>query len=601
MSKKQIEAVIVAEQTVPLNKIIEWPDNPRLTRSNVDQEQFAANLLVQGQIMPFLLQAVPGSDLFYAIDGESRRRAMNANVDGGKCDADMQVKSEILDPTIGKSQLLSIAVAVNTIRQAMNPIDEMIAYREMAFSGLKPRAIADIFNLSTREVTQRISLGNLVPNAQALVRAGKRHLGWAEAMTLGSPAEQEQVVLDIEANPAAFPDKHSVKAHFERGTIKASMALFPQEDLGKCLVRDLFAEQDGGGHFTDAKAFWDLQLAEVEKKKAELLKTHKSVRIFDREKFSDIEWAKADEPTDATAVIVTYDSGEVVVHECMLPPMSENMKDDDQDDGDFLSDAQDGFGGDLEAGVEKASDVKVVVNPLNTATKDTQQYLEAQIRAGLRVRVAKDPDLAMALVVAATLTRSGKVASPLAVEGVGIEQKLQTADVFADIGYQRKARDTILRESGINAMSSIGSVVASLMAMDKPALHSLFAWTVSESVLVPMNESTFEVMDALGAEVMAGWRIEPTYLETLNQAQVRALASEVVAVSSQPSRNSSLAIVKKAILESVENDELQGDWVGEGSGWLPPQITSLRDAVAARKDAEAQDAAQAAQVAKKAA
>src|SRR3546814_17716107 len=82
----------------------------------------------------------------------------------------------------------------------MNPIEEMEAYSAMAQAGIKVRAIAETFGIDNKVVEQRLALGNLVPSARDLVRSGKRQMGWAQAMTVGSPASQERLVAEIDVN-----------------------------------------------------------------------------------------------------------------------------------------------------------------------------------------------------------------------------------------------------------------------------------------------------------------------------------------------------------------------------------------------------------------
>ena len=581
---------------IPLNKLVEWPNNPRKTRNPEDQAQFQVNLRTQGQIVEFVVIPVPGKDLFYTIDGESRRLSMNANVDDGFSEADMNVKCLVLLDDLSEAQLLGIALASNTLRHNMNPIDEMNAYRDMARSGMKSRTIADIFGLSIRQVEQRISLGDLVPSAQELVRTGKRKIGWAEAMTIASPEEQERIVNEIAANSHAYPDAQSVRSEITRDAIDASMALFDPSELKSTMVKDLFSDENGG-HFTDLDAFWEKQLEAVRNKAAELGETHKDVRIYDRQHFRDIEWAKGTDASEATAVIVTFDSGEVVVHECMIPPLHETMEGETENgEGAFLDGAIENFG-DLDELEDGVANERVTVNPLDKANKETIQYLEGQIRAELRVRVASDPKLAQIFVIAATLTRSGKIASPMAVEGVGVSAHEQYSPAFQQMETLRTRRDEILAKAGIHAMKSVATVVETLNTLPDEVIAELFGYTVSESIMVPMTEMTFEVMDAIGHQALSNWKIDETYLSTLSQSQIRALAVEIVDIADQPSAKASKTVVRKAILTAVDFSEDQGNWIGK-TGWRPPQIqqleTTVSDYKAAVESKAAQDAADAA-------
>src|SRR3546814_15373180 len=89
----------------------------------------------------------------------------------------------------------------------------------MAQAGIKVRAIAETFGIDKKVVEQRLALGNLVPSARDLVRSGKRQMGWAQAMTVGSPASQERIVAEIDVNSAAHLDGSSVRVELTRGNI----------------------------------------------------------------------------------------------------------------------------------------------------------------------------------------------------------------------------------------------------------------------------------------------------------------------------------------------------------------------------------------------
>src|SRR3546814_17824123 len=90
-----------------------------------------------------------------------------------------------------------------------------VLFRSQA--GIKVRAIAETFGIDKKVVEQRLALGNLVPSARDLVRSGKRQMGWAQAMTVGSPASQERIVAEIDVNSAAHLDGSSVRVELTRG------------------------------------------------------------------------------------------------------------------------------------------------------------------------------------------------------------------------------------------------------------------------------------------------------------------------------------------------------------------------------------------------
>lgn len=579
---------------IPLNLLIEWPKNVRRTRTTKGLESTAASLKVRKQLMPLLVLATDNG-LFFVIDGERRRLAMNLNVGSGDMDADAPVRVFILDPATTEAELYAIATVVNVEREQMNPIEEMEAYLSMRQSGMTARQIGEQFNIGVKQVNQRVMLGGLVESARDLVRSGTRQIAWAEAMTLGSPAQQERIVSEIQANPQAFIDRHSVKMELTRGNIPVSSALFDATELSQFIVTDLFTSGEDGT-FSNAEEFWKKQDVEIQKLIDEHAQTHARVDLYRGRRFNDAGWVSGGEPAQSTAVIVVRDDGSVVTKLGMVAPAGFYDDGDDGDSGDIFADAGAMFGADLESAPAEGETPIVpirAINPLEQPTKATEAYLEAQIVAQLRLRAATDHRVSMAFVIAQTLTRHGKLASSMEIPGFNLDSDLRTSAVFQQLDARRHAYERILADTGLIGIRSPSKAVALLLDLDDAVLNEVFSWTVSQSVNPGLTPIAFDTLDVLDMAPMDGWSIDETYVDTLNNAQKRALAEEVVPIAAQPARNASIPQVVRAVISTVESDALQGDWTGPRETWLPPQITSLRDAATARADAEA-EAAQAA-------
>lgn len=576
------------EIVVPLSQLIEWEANPRKSRDQNDVIQMAASLSTVGQQQPLIIHKGSGQAYYKVIEGETRRAGFNLNASKGIVEPEVGVRCWLLPEDTTDAQMLAIALAANTVRRQMNPIEEMEAFRNLVQSGIKPKDIAEMFALETRTVLQRLALGSLVDSARDLVREGKRQMGWAQAMTLGSPAAQERIVNEILANPAAYQDGASVKAELTRGSIPVSAALFNPIELKECLVSDLFNLD--GAFFSDVGAFWARQRVEIDKKIDELSQTHKDVRFFDRTRFDDAGWTSGGDPSESTAVIIAHDDGTVEIREGLIPPAGEA----DNDEGDFLNSASEHFQEELAATPENDGPVEAVApaGPLMHPTKETHAYLTAQVAASLKLAVANDHRLAMAFLVAATLTRRGPV-PPMIASSSPLDARDQTADVFSHLSAKRAARDRIVIEADIAHASSPAEVVGKLLTLDDSLLHQLFAYTISDAVTADLSENTMDIFHAVGADVLTGWRIEPAYLDTLTNAQVRALAQEVVDPQAQPSPRAARGAVVRAVLQAIEAAALSGDFTADTS-WIPPQIQFAINKAEARRAASTDSIAQAA-------
>ena len=582
------------KDALPLNTLVEWPANPRKTRSNESVRKTASSLTSNGQMMPCLVYPTGKNGLHYVIDGETRRLAFNINVDDGKMEADTSVDVAILKGDLSEADLLRIAMVVNTDRESMNPIEEMEAYASMAKAGMKLAEISQYFNISPRQVSQRIALGDLIESARNLVRTGVRNIRWAEAMTMGSATQQEQIVTEIEANPHAWPDGDSVRSRMKNGAIPVSSALFDPDLMSDAMMLDLFTNSSDTT-FTDSDRFWELQNAEIDKIVESAGKTHGRVDVFRGRRFNEAGWMNGGDPADSVAVIIVRDDGSVETKEGMVPPANYYV-DDNQDSGDIFADASAMFGSDLENSVDDGNSPNTKTaetqsyDPLATMSKATENYLEAQVVAQLRHRAASDPRISMAFVVAQTLTRNGKLASSMEITGYNLEKQERTSAIFQKLNAQEASIERILSDSGLLGVRSPSRAVELLLALDDESLTKLFSWFVSQSVNPGLSETAFDVCEVIGETPMDDWRVDQQYISTLTNAQKRALAAEVVPASEQPSANASLTVVTKTTLAAIDNKELQGDWTGPQDSWKPPQIISGRAAAMQRADKAAADA-----------
>ncbi len=576
---------------IAFERLVAWEANPRRSRSAAGLKSTAASLHTNGQLMPLLVQRIGDDERYHVIDGERRRQGFGMNVDAGIMPSDHPVKCRILSSDLSEADLIAIATIANIEREQMNPIEQMEAFSAMSRSGMSERQISEQFNIGIDTVRQRLALGNLVEGARDLIRDGKRHLRWAESMTEGSIAQQERIVAEINANPQSYIDGQAVKMEITRGNIPVGSALFDPAELEGSISRNLF-EGPEEGSFRDVEAFWKRQDIEIQKIVDEHSATHKKVDLYKGRRFNDTGWMRGGVAEDSVAVIVVKDDGSVAVHTNMVPPAG--TYDDEDDAGDVFGDAHAMFGADLEdmpqGGADIASVATKAFDPMAQATRATEAYLEGQVVAALRLRAANDPRISMAFVIAQTLTRHGKLASSMEMPGFNLDTEQRTSAVFQKLEAKRAGYEAILGRAGIIGVRSPARAVELLLTLPENDLTEVFSWIVSQSVNPGLTPIAFETMEVIGEKPLEGWTIDETYIETLSNAQKRALATEVVPVRDQPANTKSIPVVVRSIIAAVEADALQGDWMGGKDRWLPPQITAMRDEAIERLDAEAEAA-----------
>lgn len=551
--------------SLPLNTLVPWPDNPRTVRDPRTIEQTANNIAGQGLIMPLIVLA--SGNVYLTIDGETRRQALNALVNDGRLAADAPVDVKVLDPATSTAQLFAIGIAANAIREDMTETDYFMAFSRLAREGMKPGEIAALFSMTTRQVHGLLALGHLVPEALELLRSGKRAIDWARAMTMASPVQQQKIVSRIEANPHEFATPEAVRAEIQNNGIPEGSALFDPALLKDSLVVNLFSDVFNDGVFTDTDAFWKLQNAEIDKLETALRTSHANVIVIRGTRFDDTGWTAGADPADATAVIVVHDDGSVTTREGMVPPADIFAADTDADSlASLLDDA--GSGDALEVSDSAGPD------PLAKATRDTSSYLDAQARMSMRLAISDSPRLAKATLVAAALTRNALLATPLASIPATTNDDFAETPMGAMLGVQRERRDRIAVAHGIAGLTDSAEVLGRLMTMNEDELDLLLAWNVAESSRAAMGRDTFAAASAAGIDLFGDWTIDAAYIETLSNAQLRALAEEILPAAERPAERASIRTVKQAIQAHIADQNAQGTLIG-GGGWLPPQVAEM--------------------------
>src|SRR3546814_5309909 len=93
-----------------------------------------------------------------------------------------------------------------------------------------------------------------------------------------------------------------------------------------------------------------------------------------------------------------------------------------------------------------------------------------------------------------TLFRSGP-STALSVAGLPLDPQDRTSQVFSQLHAKRVARDRIATDAGIAGMNSPAEVITKLLNLEEGLLEQIFAWTVADSILVDINDSTVDIFE----------------------------------------------------------------------------------------------------------
>lgn len=227
---------------VPLNKLIEDPDNVRQTRSNDGIEALADNIHAEGLLQNLVVRKIKGGK--YAVSGGERRRtALNILVQRKHMNASDEIPCLLINDAH-----TSASLSENIHRMAMHPADQFIAWAKMQEDGLSVSEIAKRHGASTRTVEQRLKLGRLSPVLLDALKADEINVDIACAFAATDEhKKQEEVYESLKARGYGM-NAHTVKSALTGDELRSSHKLAEfvgqeaYEKAGGAIRSDLFED-----------------------------------------------------------------------------------------------------------------------------------------------------------------------------------------------------------------------------------------------------------------------------------------------------------------------------------------------------------------------
>lgn len=226
-------------QYIPLNKLIASPRNVRRKHSKGDIESLAASIHARGLLQN--LCVVPGdNDCFEVEAGGRRRLALKLLAKEKKLAKDWPVPCHV----VAREDGIEVSLTENVHRVAMDAMDEVDAYAALVADGKTPDEVARRFGVERRHVDQRLALAGLSPNIKAAWKRGDVSLEAARAFCLVDDHGQQDAVFRSLGKPVTHA--HSVRARLIDGHVRATdrlavfVGLAAYEAAGGKVLRDLF-------------------------------------------------------------------------------------------------------------------------------------------------------------------------------------------------------------------------------------------------------------------------------------------------------------------------------------------------------------------------
>ena len=226
-------AILNITTRIPLDKIEISQNNIRKGDTEPDPVLMASikaeGLLQNIGVAPHATK----SDVFVVVYGFRRIRALRALAKAREISKSADINCIIVEADA--SEQTAQALAENTCRKAMNPVDEFEAYAKLGRDGMSVEDIAERQGTTVRKVRDRLALGNAAPCVRAALRDGSLSLD-AATVYASCPdlRKQERVFKEVGASNAW---------HVRR--LLRSDGISSDDSLGKLI--DIAAYEQAGG------------------------------------------------------------------------------------------------------------------------------------------------------------------------------------------------------------------------------------------------------------------------------------------------------------------------------------------------------------------
>lgn len=301
-------------QTVTLGQLLPPKANPRKAVDAAAIEGLAASIKADGLLQNLVVRRRGRGRTYEIVSGERRYRALKLLEENGDLADDFAIPVDIR-AGLKADDALRLATVENVQREQLNPMDEAEAFAALMCKGADVADVAARAGMSETTVKRRLALASLSGDVRELVRTGELSLSVAEAMTLGTPEQQHDILRRLE--DGWHFDAEDIRHHLTHEKPSVAVAIFPLERYDGTYTTDLFGDE-AATYFDDVQAFFHLQGEAVE----ELAEKHRQsaawVEVVQAPYVAWWQYRDAEED-EASGVVIQYaPSGRVEVREGLV-------------------------------------------------------------------------------------------------------------------------------------------------------------------------------------------------------------------------------------------------------------------------------------------
>lgn len=563
--------------TIPLSQLRQWEHQPRIDRADDHVHELKHSILANdGMVLQNLIvfdsgeKTQDGLPIYDVCGGGTRLMALQQLAAEGDIEADVQVPARITPNDFSTN--MSVAIAENAVRRNMKPIDEALAFCELASTGVSPVIIADTFGYTEKTVKKRLSLGRLTPAAQALIRSDARDLAWGHALSAADVATQNRIVSDISSNPSAWSTGNEVHRHLTIDSIPMVHALFPVSQYDGPMVSSLFE----GDFATDRARFWELQDEAI----AALVATAESegwreVRV-QREPVDLWKFSTTDVAADGIAIVQVLSNGKVDVFRGLVEEISVD-RDTDVDDAEGDEEVGSADETAVYAGYSVRPTPGVIAYANDQKTAILQASLFGNHRASLEFAVVGligHPEVSL------TARRHTFVSAPDARQTVAFDRAGEVHDYL----------ETMFDKMGLGTVRRTGAQVCeAVSALDDDTLMQMFtaltAVIAGASKPKRLDTDILSVVNWLAErtgvkdKVREFWTPDQSFFDLMSVSDLRRIAQALLPADKQgglvTAKKPTLArVLSEAFADASDNaPTMDAEAIDRLNAWLPGPLS----------------------------
>lgn len=516
-----------ALRTIPLSSLRSSPGNVRKV-GGIPIYTLANSILAHGLLQNLVV--TPTGDAFQVEAGGRRLQALQELAKTGKIPSDFPVNCNVIE---AGNSAHEASLAENIAREAMHPVDEFLAFKQLADEGHPIAAIADRFGATEKHIGQRLKLASVSPKLLEEYRGGKATLEQMQVLALVDDHARQEKAWAAGARdswrrrPDSLRDMLTDKEIGTGSALGKFVGAPAFEKAGGVVRRDIFGAA-GEAWLTDPGLVEKLAMQKLQAEADRLagkgwgwVDCLLHLEYNDEYRFTKI----GDKPAAHAGVIVTIDrhDGKLRILKGLVKPGTKIP------------------GGTTTAG--SAGKAKPARKPGDLPFAQVQR-LQGARTAALRVELTKTPRIALAA-LAATLAQSLTKRDMYGERG-GADSIVRVQPVserFGDGRMAPPARETLETSPLTKALAATrkewierlkpakGEIFAWLLEQPESVTHELLAFVAGTAV----NASTFapEASDdgakfaaIAGIDLAKHWAVDPKWCAKQTRGYLVAAVTE---------------------------------------------------------------------------